>query len=301
MDILLQYTQDVLKPTYDQGCFIPSKTDRIANVIKNNSSLSLNRVIRGGSYEKGTMLRYKPDVDIVLVFNKEPKKQRNWKALMHQVYLDLKNAFPDVLIEEGDKIAIHMKFENNGNIMNFDIVPSYHVNSPLQMAAVKTSKIYQGITSIWHLGYILPRKNTPLFLETVMLLKDWNNEHGNLLKSFHMELIAASAYEYRLENNYTPEACLSACFKDIQGMIDGTPIFPVNWEYFNPDSLKDHYDFPLLIDPADPSTNLLADLTAEQSMNIKRNATRAMSLLECKNYGLIFDPKEKTRFFRNVS
>jgi hypothetical protein len=102
-----------------------------------------------------------------------------------------------------------MQFANNGSPFDFDIVPSYYVNLPLQMAAARNSKIYQGITSIWHIEYITNRKNIPLFLDIVMLLKDWNNEHGKLLKSFHMELIAASAYEYRLGNNCTLESYLS--------------------------------------------------------------------------------------------
>jgi hypothetical protein len=300
MNILSQYIQNVLKPKHEQVCFIPSKTNHIANIIKNNSTLSLNRIIRGGSYEKGTMLQYKPDVDIVLVFNKTPGKTRKWKSLMRQVYIDLKNAFPKVTIEEGDNIAIHIKFDNNGSSFNFDIVPSYSVNSPLQMATVRNSKVYQGITTIWHLEYILKRKNIPLFLDTVMLLKDWNNEHGKLLKGFHMELIAASAYEYRLENNYTLESYLSACFREIQGMIDGAPVFPVDWEYFDPDTLDDHYDYPLLIDPADPSQNLLSGLTRYESQIIKKNVSRAISLLENEDYGAIFDPKNKTNFFRKV-
>jgi tRNA nucleotidyltransferase (CCA-adding enzyme) len=77
MYTLLQYVENVLKPTCGQVSIIPSKINKIANVIKNNSALSLNMVIPGGSYEKGTMLKYKPDVDLVLVFNKEPGISRN--------------------------------------------------------------------------------------------------------------------------------------------------------------------------------------------------------------------------------
>jgi len=53
MYTLLQYVSDVLKPAPDQVSSIPSKINRIANVIKNNTNLSLKEVIPGGSYKKG--------------------------------------------------------------------------------------------------------------------------------------------------------------------------------------------------------------------------------------------------------
>jgi tRNA nucleotidyltransferase (CCA-adding enzyme) len=133
---LSQYVSNVLRPTSDQDSFISSKLESIENVIKNNKTFSLKKVIHGGSYEKGTMLKNKPDVDLVLVFNKEPDTDRNWKTLMEKVYHSLKAAFPNEDIKPGENIAVHLKFKQNKAI-NFDIVPSYDVNSPSQMASVK--------------------------------------------------------------------------------------------------------------------------------------------------------------------
>ena len=297
MNILTQYVSDVLKPTYDQVSIIPSKINKIANVIKNNTALSLNTILTGGSYEKGTMLKYKPDIDLVLVFNKEPGISRNWKALMKKVYDGLKSAFPNEEIKLGDNIAIHLKSVNQNVTINFDIVPSYYVNSPLQMSSVKNSNIYQGITSVWHIEYWKQKKDIPYIKEIAMLLKDWKNEHGVQLKSFHMELIAASAYEYRVENNYTIETFLIGCLQDIQGMIDGVPIFPVDWKYFDEDSINDHYDFPLLIDPANPKENLLNDLSDADARKIKSKVTKAISNIQIGKYGEVFDPKNKTKYF----
>jgi len=296
MNILLQYVDAILKPPRTQICDIPSKINKISNIIKNNTALSLKMVIPGGSYEKGTLLKYNPDIDLVLVFNKKPGINRNWKELMKKVYEKLLQAFPNSDIKLGDQIAIHLKFNDLNNIVNFDIIPSYFVNSPLQMASVKNSKIYQGITSIWHIEYWKQNKSIPLILETVMLLKDWKNEQGINLKSFHMELIAVSAYEYRLENNYTIDMFLISCFQEIQGMIDGVPVFPVNWDYFDENSIDDHYGFPVLIDPANPKDNLLKDLSNEDAKKIKRKATKAITNIKNGNYGKIFDPKNKTKF-----
>jgi hypothetical protein len=294
MNTLYTYVREVLEPTYNQTGFVPDRINRIANVLRCNSSLSLDRVIPGGSYEKGTMLRYKPDVDVVLVFNKEPGVKRDWTGLMRRVYDALRDAFPEAAeIDIGRNVAIHVKFEKHEEV-NFDIVPSFAVNSPLQMAGVKTSKIYQGISSLWHLEYIRPRKNLPCFTEIVRLLKDWKNEHKLPLKSFHMELIAASAYHWRMKNCYNLEDRLQDCFVEIHEMAEGTPVYPVNWKYFDEDEIKGRDDYPILIDPANPRNNLLEGLTQDECSQIRKLAKGAVSLLEKKKYGPIFDPQNKT-------
>jgi hypothetical protein len=155
---------------------------------------------------------------------------------------------------------------------------------------------------LWHIEYWKQKKNIRYITETVMLLKDWRNkhlknEHEVQLKSFHMEIIAAHAYKYRLENNYTIETFLISCFKDIQGMIDRTPIFPVDWEYFDEKNIYEHYDFPLLIDPANPEDNLLKGLSDEDAKKIKSEATKAISNINNEKYGKVFDPKNKTKCF----
>lgn len=297
---LHSYVQDILEPTYQQTCFIPSRINSIANVLKRNSALSLDRVIPGGSYEKGTMLRYKADVEVVLVFNKEPGVKRNWRTLMNRVFGALSDAYPTADISPGNNIAVHITFDTQEKV-NFDVVASYHVNSPRQMAGVKTCKIYQGISSLWHLEYIRPRKNLPYFTNTVRLLKDWKNEHEIPLKSFHMELIATSAYRWRGEGCHSLEDYVRVCFQEIQSMTDGSPIYPVDWEYFDDADIASRNDYPLLIDPANPANNLLEGISDEAVARIRAGASRAITLIGRAEYGPIFDPQNKTGTFAVAS
>jgi tRNA nucleotidyltransferase (CCA-adding enzyme) len=305
MNALSSYVRDVLEPTWQQTSSVPSRINRIAHVLQHNSSLSLDRVIPGGSYEKGTMLRHRPDVDMVLVFNKEPGVKRNWQSLMNRVCDALSDAYPNAEIKQGENIAIHTKFEQDDEC-NFDIVPSFSVNSPMQMAGVKTSKIYQGISSLWHLEYIKPRKNLRYFTEAVRLLKDWKNEHNIPLKSFHMELIAAFTHHWLIENRYgynslSLEAFIRVCFLEIQGMTIGNPIYPVDWKYFDATELERRDDYPLLIDPANPTNNLLENLTPDDFSRIRQYASRAITLLDREEYGQIFDPQNQTQHFDGIS
>jgi hypothetical protein len=259
----------------------------------------LKEIRNGGSYEKGTMLKYHPEADIVFVFNKQSGKSRNWIHLMDIVKKNILDNFPDVKFENSTTIAHNILFMNGDEKVHFDIVPSYYVNSPLQVASHYTSKVYQGITTIWHVEYVKQHKNLPYFTEAVRLLKDWKNEHDIKIKSFCLELIAISAYKWRVENRNSLDNIVYNCFKEIQGMTDGKSVFPVDWDtYFTDDDITDDFTIPCIIDPANPKDNLLKKMTEEQSRYLKKEAVKAMSLMENEEYGNIFDPRNVTKYFQ---
>jgi hypothetical protein len=112
-----------------------------------------------------------------------------------------------------------------------------------------------------------------------------------------MELITASALRWRMEGYYSLEEFIRACFQEIQGMTDGSPVYPVEWDYFDDEELEGRNDYPLLIDPANPANNLLECLTADDFSRIRRYASRAITLLDREDYGLVFDPRNKTGRF----
>ena len=70
MEKLIEYINEYLLPKKEQNDILQSNLNSITNVIKNSSKLSLKEVRQGGSFEKGTMLKHKPEADIVMVFNK---------------------------------------------------------------------------------------------------------------------------------------------------------------------------------------------------------------------------------------
>jgi hypothetical protein len=79
--------------------------------------------------------------------------------------------------------------------------------------------------------------------------------------------------------------------------MDGSPVYPVNWEPFDnsPYSYGDHYDFPLIVDPANPNSNLLTGMTQEKRQDIRVEASRAITYLREENYLPVFDPRNVTQ------
>ncbi|MDR2601492.1 MAG: nucleotidyltransferase [Spirochaetaceae bacterium] len=173
MSILAQYVEDVLTPTDNQIKFIKSKVRSIRKVLTQNSPFKPKEVHIGGSLEKGTMLKYKLDADLVYVYNRIEDIDNNWRKLAIIVFKVLKNNFPEIEVEEAGNLAIHIKTSLEDHELNFDIVPCYYVNSPIMMKNHTGSNLYAAITTIWHTRFLIRYKNLPYFTHVVRLLKDW--------------------------------------------------------------------------------------------------------------------------------
>jgi HD superfamily phosphodiesterase len=69
--------------------------------------------------------------------------------------------------------------------------------------------------------------------------------------------------------------------KEIMAMTDGSPIYPVNWKYFD----ETHYDIQsskakaVIIDPANPRDNLGKKLSLEDLKQIRSLASKKIHSL----------------------
>jgi RNA polymerase subunit RPABC4/transcription elongation factor Spt4 len=300
MDSLYRYSEDVLAPTKEQISFIRSKIRRIRTVLTRNATLEPKEVHTGGSLEKGTMLRYKPDADIVCIYNRSAEVAANWRKLVTLVHKDLEQNFPNMEIEEAGRLAIHLKAEYRENdkkqVINFDVVPCYYVNSPAVMKGHVGSKLYTAITTIWHSHYICARyKKLPYFINVVRLLKDWRNEQKvPFLKSIHLELITADTYDCNreeipsLRDEHIPWL-FDQCLDDIIDTLDGYPVLPYNWKYCKEDDFAERYTSPVLIDPANPDDNLLSGIDKADVKKIRMKIKATRKNLKEINYSAIFN------------
>ena len=202
MSILVQYVDEILTPSDNQIDFMKAKIKSIKKVLTDNSPIPLKEVHLGGSMGKGTMLKHKLDGDLIFIYNKIEDFGNNWSKLSKKVYEVLKINFTKIEIEEAGNLAIHIPTIFNKQEVNFDIVPSYFVTSPKMMKEHANSKMYQGITTIWHTQYLSRYKNWPYYTHVVRLLKDWKKEHDVNLKNFYLELITADVYENFFDKNY---------------------------------------------------------------------------------------------------
>jgi hypothetical protein len=87
------------------------------------------------------------------------------------------------------------------------------------------------------------------------------------------------------------------CLQNIVDTIDGYPVIPQNWKYVDSDGYKEQYDFPYIVDPANPQDNLLKAVSVDDAKKIRRKANITMENLYQQNYALIFNRKGRTNFF----
>ena len=172
---LQDYIDNVLRPTEEQEQFLTSKIRTIKSLFEHNSNLSLKECRPAGSFNKGTMLQYEPELDIVLVLNKENGKKINFNKVLQESERLLKENVEKLEILKTTKVSIKARiFDKQNKKYSFDIVPTFWVNSPRQVSQVKNSVAYQGLTSIWNNQYVISQNNNyDFYQELVLLLKDW--------------------------------------------------------------------------------------------------------------------------------
>lgn len=101
------------------------------------------------------------------------------------------------------------------------------------------------------------------------------------LKSYAMELICAVALQ-TARDPFEPACYLEGVCRSLQGLTDGWPALPVGWErYFAHEAVtaRPSAGGVLVVDPADPSTNALANLSADEASALRWEASRAVPSL----------------------
>jgi tRNA nucleotidyltransferase (CCA-adding enzyme) len=300
MSILVQYVNEVLTPSDNQLKFMKSRVKSIKKVLAKNSPITPKEIHLGGSMAKGTMLANKLDADLVFIYNRNEEVGNNWRKHVTAVYKPLQSNFPEVEVEEAINIAIHIKTSFEDQIVNFDIVPCYYINSPKMMENHTGSKLYIPITTIWHTRYLGRYKNLRYFTHVVRLLKDWKKEHEVPLKCLHLELIVADVYDNIIEdidNINDIDEVLMSCFENVLDTLEGYPVIPSRWKYCNEENYEEQYKSPVIIDPANPSDNLLADLEPADIRKIRMRTKKTIKNLREGYFADIFNRKKSTKFF----
>ncbi|SIR06524.1 hypothetical protein SAMN05920897_1326 [Alkalispirochaeta americana] len=296
---LQKYIERILRPTKEQSDFLMSKIASYKSVIEHNSELSLKECRPAGSFNKKTMLRYNPELDLVLILNKH-HKYSEFPQILNRIAHILSTNFSEIDILDITKVSVKASFsDRDEKKYDFDIVPTFWLNSPLQYKDVKNKRAYQGMTSIWNNEYILSKaKEHFYFSDLSILIKDWKNECGlNCLKSYIIELIIASALEYRnISEESSWESDLVECFKEIVSMTDGSPIYPVGYKYFNPaEDLAVTASRRVIIDAGEPYKNLADEYDEDFFRLVKSESTKALNHIKNKEYDKVFNIKGRLK------
>ena len=278
--------------SYHSKCLVPEESEinsikgqvkRIFNAYKINTAIGPKECHIAGSFAKKTMLAGRMEADIELYY---PRHNVSFSQIRNEAQRVAVKCFPKAKITPSDK-CIRIEINKKGTIRSFDVVLGFPVNSPQQMSEVRREQQHIVTTGEFHVEYVRRQiQKWSFYPDIVRLVKDWRNAWELPLKSIHIELLVASALHFQTIKPLNYPECLKSCFKEIIGMCDGNEIIPVNWP-LNEDlytAIRSNAGI-LIIDPANPSDNIIDNLDSEDVLIIKRQASRAINFINNEDWG----------------
>jgi hypothetical protein len=117
-------------------------------------------------------------------------------------------------------------------------------------------------------------------IDIIKIVKIWNKVRNINLEEIIVELICIESF-YRLKTEEITEVeVLKSCFRTLHNTMEGISIIPREW--FEDNNIETPIsDLGMrIVDPGDPSNNLVHDLKYEQDLLIRNESLRAISLIE---------------------
>jgi hypothetical protein len=277
-----QYIATHLRPTTNEEDALQSNLNVITKILQNDSHLSVAKCLPGGSFAKGTMVRGNFEADIVYIFNK--KKQAESESVRNYVFKLLKANFPDAVEVRIKSKAIQLTLQKPIGRLCFDILPSYDINSPLQLSEVTNLTDYSAASTPFQVEYVkLQKRKIPYFGDLIRVLKYWRDHYNVPLSSYQLELVAAAALLGKPSQSW--EAVLLACFYKMLEMIAGVAIVPVDWHYFNHPKIvfapKSESGI-LIVDPGNPANNVGARILQTELELIRVQTQAAIRMIHAQ-------------------
>ncbi len=277
-----QYIATQLRPTANEEGALQSNLNVITQILQNDPHLSVAKCLPGGSFAKGTMVRGNFEADIVYVFNK--KKQAESENIRNYVFKLLKGNFQEAVEVRMKSKAIQLTLQKPIGRLCFDILPSYDINSPLQLSQVVNSTDYSAASTPFQVEYLKWQKSKrPYFGDLIRVLKYWRDHYKVPLSSYQLELVAAAALLGKPSQYW--EEVLLACFYKMLEMIAGVAIVPVDWHYFNHPKIvfaaKSELGI-LIVDPGNPANNVGSSLRQTDVERIRVQVQAAIRMIHAQ-------------------
>nr|XP_014432653.2 2'-5'-oligoadenylate synthase 3-like isoform X2 [Pelodiscus sinensis] len=271
-----------------------TEIEAIINLIKECFPLPVARLIKGGSYVKGTDTQDWSDIDVVL-FSKAFENLEDCKKKLPEVIDDLgkrlkKSSWSSrIMMAKRTQLSLrfHFKCHRNHHIHSFDIMPCYDILGPTPSTGIKQSfyrKLYLcndtdeiQMYSMCLLQYQVEfiKTSTMRVKDLIRLVKHWfrtsfakptaQNKFRRLPSSYAVELITIFIWQL---------AGKPVCFSLVQGMrailkflVRYTEMCIVWHKHYSPNCMIfkkviQKETRPVVLDPTNPTFNMCKNSNA---------------------------------------
>ncbi|XP_070550138.1 2'-5'-oligoadenylate synthase 1-like [Ptychodera flava] len=280
---LEQWVVSNLQPTEAFNQCSKDVVDRLINFLQHNTPYSVNRVIKSGSFGKGTQIKGHADLDCVMILN-DLRNVEGVKRRLRGILQDLarllrqSNWATTIDIEKTTRFAVQFDVTVTGyEKLSVDLLPTFdlfgqtpslgmkeHVFSRM-MTSVKGDdpQYYSAAASELQVEFI--RKQPAKVKNLIRLVKHWRKSvvlpqarGGMYPTSYPMELVTIHVWE---KSGRPHDFNMAVAFKAVLNQMANYHALNVVWyeHYTKPtaDQAMRYMDRPILLDPANPTNNVI--------------------------------------------
>src|SRR3989338_6057673 len=189
-----------IEPTENEKGAISASHNRMREILKNSTEISVVDSFLTGSYARQTMIRPLKDVDFLVQMNYGAHEKDNSIQLLHKVRRVLSKAYPATSITISlpcVKVQFHY--------CHFEMVPAFAIKGNEDLFEIPANtgigwqQTYPKIPDKWMTQE--NKKSEGLFIPTIKILKRWRDIYCRQLRSFHLEMLTRMAFDhYNIEN-----------------------------------------------------------------------------------------------------
>ena len=215
-----------------QESLVSTRRENVVNAIDKELFLLDEKSKLIGSYDRNTLIRYlfEGDIDVMVIMNYG--KHKDWDCAdgtinaLNKFRALLDDAYPDTT-KYRDENCITMKFSE----FKLDVVPAFFYNSGRYSIPDSVKKRWI-TTDPFSFAEKITEVNTSMggtFVPLIKMVKGWNREVGNPIRSYHLENIMYNRYQ-GYKQGYSYDSMLRYFFEYLPSYLSYSCYDPITSE-----------------------------------------------------------------------
>ncbi|XP_046546933.1 2'-5'-oligoadenylate synthase 3-like isoform X2 [Haliotis rubra] len=293
-DTLYKFIDREIRPNQKFNSRCLQIIDKLVRSLQARTSpFNIKRILKGGSLGKGTSVKDRSDIDLIIFFNgynTVQELQNDKERLLQQLEDYVKKDWSDHLILKEKtpySLQFYLKIDTDDKEHEVDLLPALDITqsgrqlseiySEMQLLSGPERDPYSCCFAPLQLDFVSAtnRVSTPgKVKDLIRLLKYWIKVEDVPLRSYFLELLVVQQWR---EANTPQDINLEECLKNIISQLIECKTMAI--------AFTDHYDYkeyrkslkpPFLLDPANPFRNV----GPVSKREIEETARKAATLLK---------------------
>ncbi|XP_046330643.1 2'-5'-oligoadenylate synthase 1-like isoform X1 [Haliotis rufescens] len=290
-DTLYKFIDRDIRPNQKFNSQCLKIIDKLVRSLQAKTSpFNIKRIVKGGSLGKGTSVKDKSDIDLIIFFNgysTVQDLQLDKARLLQQLEEYVKKDWSEHLLFKGKtpfSLQFYLKIDDDDKEHEVDLLPALDITQSGRQLSEIYSEMkglsrperdpYACCVSPLQLEFVSAtnRVSTPgKVKDLIRLLKYWIKVEDVPLRSYFLELLVVRQWR---EAGTPQDIDLEGCLRDVIKQLIDCKTMAI--------AFSDHYDYkdyrkklepPFLLDPANPFRNVAPVSKREVEMTARKAAT----------------------------